>query len=138
MNETHGMSKTPTYIAWVEARKRCHSPQNKRFPSYGGRGIFVCDRWRNSFEAFFSDMGECPEGLTLERKDNDRGYEPGNCVWADRCQQSRNRRSNKLNMALAQEIRERHVAGESTLALSKAYGVCWSSVKNVISGSAWS
>lgn len=71
---------------------RCHDPNNRDYPYYGGRGITVCKRWLDSFESFVEDMGLRPEGLTLERVNNDIGYEPGNCVWASRKAQARNRR----------------------------------------------
>jgi hypothetical protein len=73
--------------------QRCLNPASKCFKDYGGRGISVCDEWLN-FAVFFEDMGSVPEGKTLERKNNELGYFPANCVWADRKQQSRNRRSN--------------------------------------------
>lgn len=137
LNATHGMSKTPTYIAWIEARKRCHSPQNKRFSQYGGRGIFVCDRWRESFEAFFADMGECPPGLTLERLDNDRGYEPGNCVWATKKEQTRNRRCNKANPEIVRQVRARAAAGEPRMAIASEYGMCLSNVDSIVRRLTW-
>lgn len=137
LNATHGMSKTPTYIAWVEARKRCHSPQNKRFPYYGGRGISVCERWRDSFEAFLSDMGECPIGLTLERLDNERGYEPENCIWASKQQQSRNRRSVKANPVIVREIRLLVAAGESRKGVAKKYGMAASTVDAIVRRLTW-
>jgi len=74
-------------------KTRCYNPNNKRFAAYAGRGIAVCDRWRNSFENFLADMGEKPLGLTLERINNEQGYSPDNCKWATYSEQNRNRRS---------------------------------------------
>jgi hypothetical protein len=72
-------------------RKRCNYPKHVRYHLYGGRGIKVCDRW-NDFAAFLADMGECPFSKgSIERLDNNRGYEPGNCVWLLKTEQSKNR-----------------------------------------------
>lgn len=69
---------------------RCYTPAHKSFAHYGGRGITVCERWRD-FANFLADMGECPPGLTLDRKDNDGHYDPGNCRWATQKEQQNNR-----------------------------------------------
>lgn len=75
-------------------RKRCLDPSNRQYPDYGGRGITVCDEWKNSFENFLAYMGEKPEkSYSLDRIDNNRGYEPGNVRWASKETQSRNRRA---------------------------------------------
>lgn len=88
---THGMSKTSTYNSWAMMHRRCSSERNKDFKHYGGRGIVICDRWK-SFESFLADMGEKPEGFTIERINNDGNYEPSNCVWATRAAQGANTR----------------------------------------------
>lgn len=88
----HGMHATPTYSSWCSMLQRCGAASHKDYHRYGGAGILVCDEWRTSFAAFHRDLGTRPTGTTLDRIDNSRGYEPGNCRWATPTQQIRNRR----------------------------------------------
>ena len=89
---THGMSRTPMYVLWTAMIQRCTNPNHGRFADYGGRGITVCDQWRHDFAAFYAHVGDRPEGMSLDRIDNDRGYEPGNVRWASHAEQRANRR----------------------------------------------
>jgi hypothetical protein len=83
-----------TYNSWRQMIRRCYNLENESYHNYGGRGITVCDRWRDSFVDFLEDMGECPDGCFLEKKDNDGNYEPCNCRWATHHDQCRNKRTN--------------------------------------------
>ena len=86
---------TRTYNSWMAMRARCENKKNKAYPDYGGRGITVCPEWE-SFEAFLADMGEAPEGMTLDRRKNHEGYSKANCRWATRTEQNRNTRKNRM------------------------------------------
>lgn len=92
----HGNARTGKvtreYRIWNAMHRRCSNPRHKHWHRYGGRGITVCCRWtgKNGFSNFLADMGKVPDGLTLERLNNDKGYAPSNCVWATRKQQGRN------------------------------------------------
>ncbi len=97
-------SGTGTYFAWRNMRSRCYNSNDIGFANYGGRGISVCDAWRDNYDAFVSDMGLRPQGLTLERIDTNGNYEPGNCRWATRVEQGRNRRTNTLIAFQGQEM----------------------------------
>jgi len=90
---THDMSGTPNYKSWAAMLGRCTNPRDAGYKNYGGRGISVAPEW-SSFEQFLADMGERPEGTSLERRDNSEGYCKDNCQWATPKQQARNRRSN--------------------------------------------
>lgn len=90
----HGLSRTPEYVAWKGMVQRCYNKSNPKYPNWGGRGITVCARWRESFADFLVDMGPKPEGLSIHRVDNDGNYEPGNCVWATDAVQARAKSSN--------------------------------------------
>lgn len=84
-----------TYRTWSQMIYRCSNPEDDSFKHYGGRGIKVCPRWAD-FENFLADMGERPDGVTIERVDNNGNYEPSNCRWASAKDQCRNRRSNRI------------------------------------------
>ncbi|HEX5426540.1 MAG TPA: hypothetical protein VFW94_23535 [Candidatus Acidoferrales bacterium] len=96
---THGHASkgqvTPTYRTWMNMRQRCTNPKNQDWEHYGGRGIRVCERWEN-FDNFLADMGKKPRGKSIDRRDTDGDYEPGNCLWATQREQCRNKRNNRV------------------------------------------
>ncbi len=94
-NTKHGGAGTRTYSIWKGMRKRCNNKNESSYPRYGGRGIHVCERW-SSFETFLADMGECPAGYSIERIDVNGNYEPSNCKWIPKNEQSLNRTYNKI------------------------------------------
>lgn len=131
--EIHGHSRvknrSKTYGIWCSMRNRCFDQNVKSFPRYGGRGITVCERWLK-FENFLADMGEKPDRKTLERKDNSKGYEPGNCKWATRIEQANNCRTNRrvkfhgLNLTMAQWGRKTGIMSATIISrLNKGWSV---------------
>ena len=88
----HGHNRSATYTSWRNMLARCGNPNDPRYSSYGGRGIRVCEQWAD-FRNFLFDMGVKPDGLSIERKDVNGNYEPGNCVWATQETQDNNKRT---------------------------------------------
>jgi len=94
VNKTHGMSYTRIYSVWVNMMARCNNPKHPDYHNYGGRGISVCQSWHD-FKIFYLDMGSTPEGMSIDRIDNDSGYSKDNCRWASAIEQGRNGRHNR-------------------------------------------
>lgn len=95
---THGNAPrtgvSSEYRSWAHAKSRCECITNNKYPDYGGRGITMCERWRNSFAAFLEDMGKKPSSKhSIDRENNNGNYEPGNCRWATILQQANNKRT---------------------------------------------
>lgn len=101
---THGLRRRPEYKTWCNMKQRCYNEKRKDYQYYGGRGIKICDRWLDSFENFYTDMGPRPSiDLSIDRLDVDGNYEPENCKWATCAEQLRNRRCNKTNEGVIHE-----------------------------------
>lgn len=92
----HGLSKSKEHLAWSNMLDRCFNPNNKYFHNYGGREIFCCSAWSDSFVNFYNAMGPCPLGHSLDRIDNEQGYNHQNCRWADAKTQAKNRRTARM------------------------------------------
>jgi len=103
----HGNAKrknhSPTYKAWANMRKRCNTPSCVQYKYYGGKGITICQTW-DDFAVFLADMGQRPDGMTLDRIDTKKGYSKDNCRWANQTMQVRNRSNTRYVEALGQRM----------------------------------
>lgn len=133
----HGACETKTYNSWCMMKSRCSNPKNNRYALYGGRGIRVCERWSESFDAFLADMGERPLGTSLDRIDVNGDYEPGNCRWATDVEQNRNTSRTALCEVSAVLIHQLALRGASRNDLAHAFGVSYSAVVGVIKNQVW-
>jgi hypothetical protein len=116
----HGGDRT--YRIWAGMRTRCNNPNATGYEYWGGKGVTVCERW-DDFELFLRDMGECPPGKSIDRKDTLGNYEPGNCRWATSEEQARNMRSNKITHVPDSELFALRLSGFSVANIANIYGV---------------
>ena len=142
MTKTHGhaghYNVSGTYHTWIGMKTRCSNKNHIAYKNYGGRGIKVCDRWKNDFTAFLQDMGERPEGLTLDRENNDGNYEPGNCKWANSKQQGRNTRRAKLTPLKVQVIKKLlKKPNLLKIEIAELFGVSKSMISRISKGNRW-
>lgn len=93
---THGLRSSPLYHIWIGMIGRCCNPKNSRYKDYGGRGIDISSDWKHDFRKFTEDMGPRPNGFTIERLNNNKGYSKNNCIWATRSTQAINKRNNRI------------------------------------------
>lgn len=130
---THGKSKTSEFKIWCGMRRRCQDQRDKHFMDYGGRGIKVCERWRE-VQNFVADMSPRPAGMTLDRIRNDGDYEPGNCRWANYLTQARNRPQAKLNDEQRSRAIDLYAQNRSPKKTAKLIGIKSGDVKNIVYG----
>jgi hypothetical protein len=121
------LTDTIEHRAWARIRRRCNSPSYHNYPRYGGRGIKVCARWDN-FENFLADMGPRPDGMTLDRINNDGDYEPSNCRWATMKQQNMNRGDYNYSPEQDQIIKDGVANGLNFVQIAELVGESHSSV----------
>ena len=121
----------PLYATWMSMKQRCYNPKNKKYPSYGGRGVKVCDRWLESYDSFASDMGERPTNHSIDRIDNNGDYTPNNCRWATPVQQGNNQQRS-LRTEEVEVIVSLNEQGLSSRKIAKAISRSQTAVINVL------
>ena len=134
---THGMSRTPTYNSYRTMLERCTDERHPHYYRYGGRGITIYESWLKSPRNFLKDMGERPEGMTLDRIDNDGNYVPSNCRWVTVAEQAQNTKSNKLNRRKVQSIHTFNRWGLSSRLIGKVLGAAPRTIRDVINKKTW-
>lgn len=117
----HGYSRKTEYNIWQNMKARCYNRDSASYKLYGARGITVCDRWLESFENFIEDMGNKPDGMSLERIDNNSGYSKDNCMWATHTEQALNRRTNTTVSFMGEELPLKAMCIKHGLGYKKVY-----------------
>lgn len=132
----HSKSHTNIYRVWDSMIRRCHNVNHPAYKNYGARGITVCEEWKE-FSNFYSDMGDAPEGMTLERVDNSKGYSKSNVVWATFTEQARNRRCTKLNEFSVKRVRELIDQGVPQSEIATEFGCSRSNIGHIAQHLIW-
>ncbi len=127
---------TKTYRVWIQMKNRCNNPNSKYYKNYGGREIQICSRW-NKFENFLIDMGERPDGLVIDRIDNNGNYEPSNCRWTDYKTSNRNTRVVKLSIDKANIIREMRLLGFKLREIAEKFNISLTMVYFIVNRKYW-
>lgn len=135
-NFKHGMNGTRIHNVWINMRQRCLNPKSKAYPHYGGRGIKICKRWM-VFDNFHTDMGDPPPKHTLERKNNNKGYNKSNCTWALQKDQIRNKRDIKLSLQDAIEIVKLRDKGLTNIKIGKMFNIGTTHVSKIYHKRLW-
>jgi hypothetical protein len=126
-NSKHRLCESGAYASWDAMIQRCTNPKTKKYAYYGGRGISVCAQWLSSFEQFHSDMGDRPIGMTIDRRETNGNYEPGNCKWATKSEQALNKRQRFMWVVNGAEYK-------TIAAASDEFGVCHQTILNWCAG----
>ena len=132
----HGRRISLTYSSWQAMRARCGPSQRDNSDRYRDKGITVCEEW-SSFDAFLRDMGERPDGKSLDRISNLKGYCKTNCKWSTANEQARNMSSVKLTLETATQVAVRRLRGETCLSIAQAFGICESLPREIVRGRIW-
>jgi len=134
----HGMTNTSEYTTWAGIKQRCYNEKAKGYKNWGGRGITVCDRWKDSFINFLEDMGIKPDvKMQIDRINNEGNYEPSNCEWVTHTENCQNTRSTVLSIEKAREIRTKHKQGIRNCDIARYYNCNSSIIAGVIKNNIW-
>lgn len=139
-DERRRIYKHPVIQIWWSMKKRVYSTWHKRYKDYGGRGITICDEWKNSYENFYrwALANGWQKGLQIDRIDNDGNYEPSNCRWVTNKENCQNRRTTKANPKMVEEIRTLWSSGKhSQVEIGKMYGIVRPTISSIINRKSW-
>ncbi len=139
INESHGLNKSSEYRTWADMLQRCTNLKDTGYHRYGGRGITVCDRWKNSFTFFYEDMGPKPfPKAQIDRKKNNKGYYKSNCRWVTRVQNAQNTRRNSFTKEIVKQVRHMYEKeGFTAGQLQRIFNVPSSTLSYVLHYKTW-